>query len=48
MKNDEGWMKDELGMMKDEGCVMKDEGFKLLRGFASWQTDKRTDGHLWM
>ena len=43
MKNDEGWMKDEWEMMKDEGCVMKDEGFKLLRGFASWRTDRRTD-----
>ena len=43
MKNDEGWMKDEWEMMKDEGCVMKDEGFKLLRGFASWQTDWRTN-----
>ena len=64
MKNDEwrmneGWMmiKDEWRMiegwmMKDEGWMMKDEGFKLLRGFASWQTDRQTDrqtnGHLWM
>ena len=48
MKNDEGIMKDEWGMMKDEGCVLKDEGFKLLRGFASWQTDEQMNRHLWM
>ena len=43
MKNDEVWMKDEWRMMKDEGWMMKDDDFKLLRGFASEQTDRRTD-----
>ena len=38
MKNDDGWM------MMDEGWVMKDDDFKLLRGFASWQTDGQTNG----
>ena len=36
-------MKDEWKMMKDEGWRMKDDDFKLLRGFADWQTNKRTD-----
>ena len=39
----EVWMKDEWRMMKDEGWVMRDDYFKLLRGFASWQTDRQTD-----
>ena len=30
-------------MKNDEGCMMKDDDFKLLRGFADLQTDKRTD-----
>ena len=43
MKNE--WrMNEEWGMMKDEGWMMNDEGFKMLRGFASWQTDRQTDG----
>ena len=37
MKNDEEWW-----MMKDEGWMMKDDDFKLLRGFASKQTDGLT------
>ena len=37
MKVDEGWMKN------DDGWMMKDDDFKLLRGFADWQTDGRTD-----
>ena len=42
----EGWIKnveDEWRMMKDEGWMMKDDYFKLLRGFASWQTDRLPD-----
>ena len=42
----EGWwrmMKDDEGWMKDEWRMMKDDDFKLLRGFASEQTDRRTD-----
>ena len=51
MKNE--WrMNEEWGMMKDEGWMMNDEGFKMLRGIASWQTDrltdKQTNGHLWL
>ena len=37
MKNDDGWM------MMDEWWRIKDDDFKLLRGFASWQTDRLTD-----
>ena len=33
----EGWMKN------DEGWKMKDDDFKLLKGFALWQTNGRTD-----
>ena len=44
MKNDEGWMKDEQRMMNDEEWMMKDDDFKLLKGFAFWQTN----GHLWL
>ena len=45
MMIDEVWMmKDEGWMMKNEGWMMKDDDFKLLRGFADWQTDRQTDG----
>ena len=36
-------MKDEWRMMKDERWMMKDDDFKLLKGFALWRTDRRTD-----
>ena len=40
----EGWMKnDEWRMIKDEGWMMKDDDFKLLKGFALWQTNERTN-----
>ena len=29
-------------MMNDEGWILKDDDFKVLRGFADWQTNRRT------
>ena len=31
-------------MIKDEWIMMKDDDFKLLRGFADWQTNGQTNG----
>ena len=55
LMKDEGWvLKDEGWMMKvgwwrlnHEGWIMKDEQFKLFKGFC-WQTDRLTNGHLWL
>ena len=48
MKNDEGWMKIAKGWMKN------DEGWSMMIS-SSWgvllydrQTDRLTDGHLWL
>ena len=45
MRNDEGWMKnDKVWMKNDERWMMKDDDFKLLKGFALWQTNGRMNG----
>ena len=46
MKNDKVWMKnDKVWMKHDEGWKINDEDddFKLLKGFALWQTDNICD-----
>ena len=46
----EGWMNnDEYWMNNDEGWMVNDEGwwFQAVEGFW-WQTDKQTNGHLWL
>ena len=49
-KTKEGWMKNDEGWgMNDEGWGMNDEGWRFLavEGFCR-QTDRQTNGHLWM
>ena len=48
-KNNEGWKKNDEGWMKNDKWLRNDGGwwFQAVDGF--WlQTDRQTNGHLWM